>query len=60
MKRFTIFYATSNGCDSVVIDAETFADACETAEVFSRVYVAIILGIVDQSYYNFLKSCSYE
>lgn len=60
MKRFIIFYVTSNGCDSVITDAETFADACETAEVFSRVEAVTILGVIDHSHYEFLNSRSYE
>lgn len=51
MKRFIIFYATSNCYDSVVIDADSLDEAFETAQSFSRMYAVTILGVFEQTYY---------
>lgn len=58
MKRFIIFYATSNCYDSVVTDADSLDDAFETAQSFSRMYAATILGVFEQIHY--LKLHPYE
>ncbi len=60
MKRFIIFYATSNCYDSVVVDAESLDDACETAQAFSRAHAVTILGVFSQSHYNLLHPHFYE
>ena len=51
MKRFIIFYAASNCYDSVVTDADSLDDAFETAQSFSRMYAATILGVFEQTHY---------
>ena len=51
MKRFIIFYATSNCYDSVITDADSLDDAFETAQSFSRMYAVTILGVFEQICY---------
>jgi hypothetical protein len=60
MKRFIIFYSTSNHCDSVVVDAESLDDAYETSQAFSRAHAVTVLGVFSQSHYCLLHSHSYE
>lgn len=60
MKRFIIFYSILNRYDSVVVDAESLDDAYETAQAFSRVHAATILGVFSQSHYYHLNPHSYE
>lgn len=49
MKRFIIFYCSDRYYDSVVVDAESLADADDIARGFSRAYAVTILGIFLQS-----------
>ena len=51
MNRYIIFYVTSKSYDSVVVDAESLADAFETAQAFSRVHAVDIIGIFDRTHY---------
>lgn len=60
MKRFIIFYSTSNCYDSVVVDAESLDDAYEIAQAFSRVHAVTILGVFSQSHYCHLNPRFYE
>ena len=52
MKRFIIFYATSNCYDSVVVDADSLDDAFEIAQSFSRMHAVTILGVFEQNHYS--------
>lgn len=53
MKDYVIFYATSTCTDSVIIYAESLAEAYKYAQAFSRSRSVTILGVVDKlHYYN--------
>lgn len=60
MKTFVIFYATSTCNDNVTVYAESFDEACETAQAFSRSRAVTILGVMDKLYYYTLRFGSYE
>lgn len=51
MKKFIIFYSNFDCYDSVVVDAKSLHDACEIAQMFSRIHSVTILGIFPQSPY---------
>lgn len=57
MEKFIIFYATSSHYDSVVVDAESFDDACGISRSFSCSSGVTIVGIFFQSSYLELHPC---
>lgn len=60
MKSFIIFYATSTCNDSVIIYAESFAEAYKYAQAFSRSRSVAILGVIDKLHYSNLKFNTHE
>lgn len=51
MSRYIIFYVTSKLYDSFIVDAESFNDAFEAAQAFSRDHAVVIIGIFEQTNY---------